>query len=71
MTTSFRIIGHVIPGQHIREYPHATKYGQKQETQLKISIKQYVPLDQASPAPDNAVTIIGAHGIGFLKVCYT
>jgi hypothetical protein len=69
MSSSFKIIEHVIPGQHIREYPHATKNGRNQETPLKIAIKQYVPLDQAdSTIPDNAVTIIGAHGNGFPKV---
>ncbi|KAL8823414.1 MAG: hypothetical protein Q9191_005875 [Dirinaria sp. TL-2023a] len=62
----FSVIEHVIPGQHIREYPNATKL--REEDVLQISIKQYVPLNRSTPAPDNAVTIIGAHSNGFPKV---
>lgn len=65
---SFSVIEHVIPGQHIREYPNATKL--REEDVLQISIKQYVPLNRSTPVPDNAVTIIGAHGNGFPKETY-
>ncbi|GAQ11645.1 hypothetical protein ALT_8966 [Aspergillus lentulus] len=68
MTFPFRIVEHIIPGQHIREHPHALKG--RQETALKLAIKQYIPLDQTEPIPENAVTIIGAHGNGFPKEAY-
>jgi hypothetical protein len=66
MTFPFRIVEHIIPGQHIREHPHALKG--RQETALKLAIKQYIPLVQGQPTPENAVTIIGAQGNGFPKV---
>ena len=66
MADLFRIVEHVIPGQHIREYPNATK--NIQEEILQLSIKQYVPLHVPDPLPRNSVTIIGVHGNGFPKV---
>lgn len=67
MTSStFKIIEHVLEGQHIRGYPQATAF--KQEDALKIAIKQYIPLDNPNPQPAD-VTIIGAHANGYPKVC--
>ncbi|KAL3480180.1 Alpha/beta hydrolase family-domain-containing protein [Aspergillus californicus] len=68
MAFPFKIVEHVLDGQHIREYPQSIKG--RQETPLKLSIKQYTPLDQPVPIPDNAVTIIGAPGNGFPKEIY-
>lgn len=67
MTSStFKIIEHVLEGQHIREYAQATAF--KQEDALKIAIKQFIPLDNPNPQPGD-VTIIGAHANGYPKVC--
>ena len=66
MASSIRIVEHIIPGQHIREYPNGTK--DAQESILQLSIKQYIPLQVADPVPDNSITIIGVHGNGFPKV---
>ena len=66
MTSSFKVIEHVFTGQHIREYPAATK--RRQEDGLQIAVKQYVPLFENNAAADDAVTIIGLHGNGFPKV---
>ncbi|RHZ57474.1 putative toxin biosynthesis protein [Aspergillus thermomutatus] len=68
MAFPFRVVEHIIPGQHIRENPHALKG--RQETALKLAVKQYIPLDQTVPLPENAVTIIGAQGNGFPKETY-
>ncbi|KAJ5155771.1 toxin biosynthesis protein [Penicillium capsulatum] len=65
---SFRVVEHVIPGQHIREHPHSIRG--HQEAPLQLAIKQYIPLDQIDPVPDNAVTIIGVHGNGSPKELY-
>ncbi|PYH40573.1 putative toxin biosynthesis protein [Aspergillus saccharolyticus JOP 1030-1] len=67
-TGPFRIIDHSIPGQHIRDHHHAIKG--RQETPLRLAIKQYVPVDRPDPIPEHAVTIIGAHGTGFPKELY-
>ena len=66
MAPVFNIVEHVIPGQHIREYPNATKH--RQEDVLQLSIKQYIPLNRPTYIPHDALTIIGAHGNGFPKV---
>ena len=63
--SSFRVIEHVVPCQHIREYPHAT--ADAQEEVLSLSVKQYIPLDNPHPSPGD-ITIIGAHANGFPKV---
>jgi hypothetical protein len=66
MTSStFKIVEHILEGQHIREYAQATAF--KQEDALKIAIKQYIPLDNPDPQPGD-VTIIGAHANGYPKV---
>ena len=62
----FSVQAHIISAQHIREYPGATLHNQ--EDDLKLHIKQYIPRDQAE-IPSGAMTIIGAHANGFLKVC--
>ena len=66
MAPVFNVVEHVFPGQHIREYPNATKCSQ--EDALNISVKQYVPLNTVDPVHHNAVTILGLHGNGFPKV---
>ena len=63
----FEIREHVIPGQHVREWPRAT--ANSQEDVLNVHIKQYVPLDNPDPQPGD-VTIIGAHANGFPKELY-
>lgn len=65
MPQAFNVIEHIIPGQHIRGYPHATRF--RQEDSLQLALKQYVPRDSLDPLPEDAVTIIGAHGNGFPK----
>ena len=69
MASAFKIVEHIIPGQHIREYSHATSH--RQEDTLLIAVKQYLPLKTANPEPDGAVTIIGVHGNGFPKVRFS
>ncbi|EFW23238.1 hypothetical protein D8B26_006739 [Coccidioides posadasii str. Silveira] len=66
-TFPFRVVEHVTPCQHIREYPRATST--TQEETLHLSVKQYIPLDNPSPQPGD-VTIIGAHANGFPKELY-
>jgi hypothetical protein len=61
----FRVEKHVVPCQHIREYPRATVG--EQEAVLHLAVKQYIPLDNLHPKPGD-VTIIGAHANGFPKV---
>jgi hypothetical protein len=68
MSFPFQIIDHIIPGQHIREYPHSTKG--KQETPHRIAIKQYIPIDRPTPIQENAITIIGSPGNGSPKEAY-
>jgi hypothetical protein len=66
MSSPFRIVEHVIPSQHIREYPGAT--ANEQEEPLQLAVKQYIPLDNPNPQPGD-VTILAAHANGFPKVC--
>ncbi|EEP80968.1 conserved hypothetical protein [Uncinocarpus reesii 1704] len=66
-TFPFRVVEHVVPCQHIREYPRATSTSQ--EETLHLSVKQYIPLDNPDPQPGD-VTIIGAHANGFPKELY-
>ncbi|KAI5297032.1 hypothetical protein KEM55_005245, partial [Ascosphaera atra] len=67
-TTSkhFRIISHIAPAQHIREYPHATA---SPDDTLHIALKQYIPLNNPHPRPGD-VTIIGATGNAIPKEAY-
>lgn len=64
-STMFATQTHVLPCQHIREYPGATL--NEQEDVLHLELKQYTPLDNPNPKPGD-VTIIGAHACGFPKV---
>ncbi|OAP60882.1 hypothetical protein AYL99_05884 [Fonsecaea erecta] len=65
--SSFHIVEHKIPCQHIREYPRATAGAQ--EDVLHLAVKQYIPKDNPNPQPGD-VTIIGAHANGFPKELY-
>jgi hypothetical protein len=65
MSSLFRIVEHVVPAQHIREYPGAT--ANDQEEPLNLAVKQYIPLDNPNPQPGD-VTILAAHANGFPKV---
>ncbi|KAL4895523.1 alpha/beta-hydrolase [Aspergillus ambiguus] len=62
----FIVTEHVIDGQHIREYPRATL---PQEAPVKLVVKKYTPKDNLRPQKGD-ITIIGAHGLGFLKEFY-
>jgi hypothetical protein len=64
----FHVIEHIVPCQHIREYPGATINGQADG--LQLAVKQYIPLDNPNPEPGD-VTILAAHGNGFPKVSCT
>lgn len=64
-STLFHIHEHIIPCQHVREYPRATRG--KQEDVLYLHVKQYCPQDNPNPQPGDA-TIIAAHANGFVKV---
>jgi hypothetical protein len=65
-SSPFRVVEHVVPSQHIREYPAATAHAQ--EDVLNLAVKQYIPLDNPNPQPGD-VTILAAHANGFPKVC--
>ncbi|KAJ5544926.1 hypothetical protein N7535_006688 [Penicillium sp. DV-2018c] len=66
-SSPFRIVEHVVPTQHIREYPGAT--ANSQEEVLNLAVKQYIPLDNPNPQPGD-VTILAAHANGFPKELY-
>lgn len=61
----FQVTEHVIPCQHIREYPHAIK---SDRDVLKLAIKEYKPLDNIKASPGD-ITIIATHANGIPKVC--
>ena len=63
-TSLFEITEHVIPCQHIREYPHALK---SEQGILQLAIKEYRPLKNLNPS-DDSITIIATHGNGIPKV---
>ncbi|KAI6088609.1 putative toxin biosynthesis protein [Hypoxylon rubiginosum] len=63
----FHVKEHVVPTQHVREWPRAT--ANSQEDVLYLSVKQYVPIDNPSPQPGD-ITIIAAHANGFPKELY-
>ncbi|ETI21998.1 hypothetical protein G647_06068 [Cladophialophora carrionii CBS 160.54] len=65
--SSFDIVEHTVPCQHIREYPRGT--ADAQESVLYLAVKQYIPKDNPDPQPGD-VTIIGAHANGFPKELY-
>lgn len=73
----FTIITHTIPASHLRDYPHGIA---NEDEDLFLKVKQYIPDQQicfTTPSGreekgtgDDAVTIIAAGGIGFLKEFY-
>ena len=63
----FHVVEHIVPCQHIREYPRAVLH--EQETVLHLHVKQYIPIDNPNPQPGD-VTIIGGHANGFPKELY-
>jgi hypothetical protein len=63
----FRVIEHTVRAHHIRERQGAVKPGH--ENELKLAVKQYVPLDNPDPK-DGDVTLIGAQANGFPKELY-
>ncbi|EXJ85030.1 hypothetical protein A1O3_05705 [Capronia epimyces CBS 606.96] len=65
--SSFHIVEHTVPCQHIRQYPRALSGSQ--EDVLHLAVKQYIPKDNPNPQPGD-VTIIGAHANGFPKELY-
>ncbi|KAJ3499385.1 hypothetical protein NLG97_g380 [Lecanicillium saksenae] len=67
MTFPFQIVQHTVNCCHTREYVSATVNGD--DDVPKLSVKQYVPLDNTTPQPGD-VTIIGAHANGFPKELY-
>ncbi len=67
MSATFRVIEHVIPCQHIREYPRAAAFSQ--EEVFHLAVKQYIPIDNPTPQPGD-ITIIGSAANGFPKVLF-
>ncbi len=66
--SSFNIVEHTIPCQHIREYARAASTSQ--ESVFHLAVKQYIPKDNPSPPVPGDVTIIGAHANAFPKELY-
>ena len=62
----FDVYQHVVPGQHVREYPGATCNGTSEL--LELSVKQYVPKEQMALQSTKTITILAAGGNGFPKV---
>ncbi|KEZ39459.1 Uncharacterized protein SAPIO_CDS9319 [Scedosporium apiospermum] len=67
MSSPFIVKEHKVPGQHIREYPHAL--ANSQNDVLYLAVKEYIPRDNQNPQPGD-VTILGAHANGFPKELY-
>ena len=65
MSSSFRVVEHIVNGSHTRDYIAETANGDSDMP--KLSVKQYIPLDNPTPKPGD-LTIIGAHANGFPKV---
>lgn len=65
LLSHFRVIEHEVRAQHTRQWPRGTEIGF--ENALKLAVKQYVPIDQKSPAAGD-ITFIAAHANGFPKV---
>ncbi|KAI0477680.1 prolyl aminopeptidase-like protein [Xylariaceae sp. FL0804] len=63
----FTVREHLVPAQHIREFPRAT--ARSQEDVLHLAVKEYVPIDNPDPAPGD-VTVLAAHANGFPKELY-
>jgi hypothetical protein len=60
----FQVIEHTIPCQSIREYHRA---GKSDNPALQLAVKQYIPLENITPGPED-VTIIAGHANGIPKV---
>ncbi|KAM0468837.1 hypothetical protein ACHAP7_010521 [Fusarium lateritium] len=67
MASSFRVIQHIVNGCHTRDHIAATVNGD--DDTPKLSVEQYIPLDNLTPKPGD-LTIIGAHANGFPKEMY-
>ena len=65
-SSSFSVTEHILPCQHIREYPHAVK---SEPAILQLAIKEYRPLNNPDAVP-GSVTIIAAHANGIPKETY-
>ena len=63
----FKIVEHIVPCQHIRDYPQATAC--EQEDVMHMAVKQYVPLDNPNPRLGD-VTLISTQACGFPKELY-
>ncbi|GLB14557.1 hypothetical protein AtubIFM61612_001988 [Aspergillus tubingensis] len=48
-SSTFRVIEHTVPCQHIREYPAATR--RTQEDVLHLAVKQYIPTNDPTLLP--------------------
>ena len=64
-SSPWRVVQHTVNCSHTRDYIGATAHGDADRP--KLSVKQYIPLDNPEPKPGD-VTIIGAHANGFPKV---
>ncbi|KAI7512033.1 toxin biosynthesis protein-like protein [Hortaea werneckii] len=67
MTKSFQVKTHRFPGQHIRQYPGATRHFE--EDILELEAKQYIPLSNPHPKPGD-ITILATHAVSFPKELY-
>ena len=69
MKFPFEIIPHTIPATYIREYPRAQA---NEDEDLYLEVKQYLPTprEALSGLDGDAVTIIAAGGIGYVKELY-
>lgn len=63
----FQVKEHIVPSQHVREYPRATYTSQDEA--LFIVVKQYIPRDNLNPSTGD-ISIVSAHANGIPKVPY-
>ncbi|TKA25570.1 hypothetical protein B0A50_05431 [Salinomyces thailandicus] len=66
-TQNFKVKAHKFPGQHIRQYPGATRH--REEDVLFLEAKQYTPLSNPKPQ-EGDVTILATHAVSFPKELY-
>lgn len=64
---TFTIKIHKFPGQHIRQYPGATRI--REEDVLYLEAKQYIPLSNTRPRTGD-ITILATHAVSFPKELY-
>ncbi|KAF5013566.1 hypothetical protein FDECE_426 [Fusarium decemcellulare] len=67
MSSSYRVVQHTVNCCHTRDHVAATAHGDADTP--KLSVKQYIPIDNPDPQPGD-VTVIGAHANGFPKELY-